>query len=158
DENRGLSLLLVSLRLYQACHSEQSEESAPSQPIADSSRLKAVRNDKTDSDAKCAKVYMLPAAGGTLRQHLANPPDLRPHATQLLFDVLVTAVDVIHAVDDALAVGNEGRKHQRSRGAQVGSEHCGRAQRSLAANHRAAAFDLDVRAHAHQFLRVHETI
>ena len=38
------------------------------------------------------------------------------------------------------------------------SQDGGGAQRSLAADDGAAAFDLDVRAHADQFLRVHEAV
>ena len=45
-----------------------------------------------------------------------------------------------------------------ARGAQVGGQHGGGAERSFAADHGAAAFDFDVGAHAHQFLRVHEAV
>ena len=81
-----------------------------------------------------------------------------PTPLQFFFDILVAAVDVIHAVDDRLAFRHQRRQHQRSRSPQIGSQHRRRAQWRWAAHHRAPSFDLDVRAHAHHFQRVHEPV
>jgi hypothetical protein len=42
-----------------------------------------------------------------LRQDFADPPHLRADAFQLLFDVFVAAINVVDAVDDRLAVGDQ---------------------------------------------------
>src|SRR5207249_7155860 len=44
----------------------------------------------------------------TLRQDLANAPDLGAYAAQLFLNVLVAAIDVIDAVDNRFAVCNQG--------------------------------------------------
>ena len=81
-----------------------------------------------------------------------------PTARQFFFDVFVAAVDVVDAVDDGLAVGDEGGEDERGGGAQVAGEDGGGAERSFAADDGAAAFDFDVCAHADQFLGVHEAV
>ena len=50
--------------------------------------------------------------GGLFGKHFSDTADLGTHALQLLFDVLVAAVDVVDAVDDRLAVRNQGSEHQ----------------------------------------------
>src|SRR5690606_896149 len=55
--------------------------------------------------------------GPGLARHAAN---LGTQQLELLFDALVAAVDVVDAVDQRIAVGNQRRQHQAGRGAQVG--------------------------------------
>src|SRR5581483_3617289 len=95
---------------------------------------------------------------GLLGENLSNSSDLRTHAAQLLLDMLVATVNVVDAVHNGLAVGNQRSQHQRSRRPQVGSQHRRRAQGSLPFHDGAVAFDLDIGSHAHQFLRVHEAV
>src|SRR6266852_6026234 len=83
-------------------------------------------------------------------EDIAYTPDFGAHGFQLFFDVLVAAVQVIDAVDDGLAIGDERCEHERGGGAQVGSEDGGSTERSYAADDGAAAFDLDVGPHADQ--------
>lgn len=50
---------------------------------------------------------------------IANTADFGADGFQFFFDVLVTAIEVVDAVDDGLSVGDEGGEHKRSGGAQV---------------------------------------
>src|ERR1019366_9518752 len=95
---------------------------------------------------------------GSFGEDVAHAADFGAHSFQFFFDVLVAAVQVIDAVDDGLAVRDQGGEHERGGGAQVRGEDGGGAERSSAADDGAAAFDLDVRAHADQFLRVHKAV
>jgi len=54
---------------------------------------------------------------------LAKAPDLRSGARQFPLDALVAPVDVIDAVDDCFALGDQRGQHQRSAGAQVRGQH-----------------------------------
>ena len=96
--------------------------------------------------------------GCLLGEDFADAADLGSYCAQLFFDVFVATVDVIDAIDDGFSVGDQCGEDKRGRGAQVGGEYGGGAQRSLAANYRAASFNFYVRTHAHQFLSVHETV
>src|SRR3546814_6223939 len=58
-----------------------------------------------------------------------DAPDLRAQPRQLALDVLVAAVEVVDAVDDGLALGDQAGEDQRGRGAQVGRHHRGAAER-----------------------------
>ena len=49
-----------------------------------------------------------------IRKNVAHAANLRADAAQLLFDVLVTAVNVIHTVEDGFAIRNQRCQHQRS--------------------------------------------
>src|SRR5271155_1799734 len=95
---------------------------------------------------------------GSLGEDVADATYFGAHGFQFFFDVLVASIQVIDAVDDGLAVGDQGGKHQRGGGAQVRGEYGRGAKRSSAAYDGAAAFDLDIGAHAHKFLRVHEAV
>lgn len=46
------------------------------------------------------------------RQKFSNAPDLAVGGTKLFFNALVTPVDMIDAVDDSLAFGNQRGDHQ----------------------------------------------
>ena len=91
-------------------------------------------------------------------KELTDAADFRSYPAQLFFDTFVAAIDVIDAINDGLAIGNKSSEYQRSRGTQIAGEYGGSGKRGLAANNRAASFDLDVRSHAHEFLRMHEAI
>ena len=47
-------------------------------------------------------------------QQFADPANLRADAFEFLFNLLVAAVDVVDAVDNRLAIGNQRGQHQRS--------------------------------------------
>lgn len=53
----------------------------------------------------------------------ADTFDVRAHTAQLFDDALVATVDVINAVDDGLAAGDQAGKDQASARAQIGSLH-----------------------------------
>src|SRR5271163_354027 len=97
-------------------------------------------------------------SGGPLWDERANATDLCSYRAQLLFDSLVTAVDVVHAIDDGFTIGDQRRNNQRGRGPQIAGQYGGAAERSLAVNHSAAPIDLDIRSHAVEFLSMHIAI
>src|SRR5260370_2207198 len=90
--------------------------------------------------------------------HLADAPDLRANATNFFFSTLIAAINVVDAIENGFAIGDKSGNHQRSGGPQIGALDGGAAEWGLAAHDGAAAFDLDVRAHADEFLRVHEAV
>ena len=47
-----------------------------------------------------------------LRPEPMNPRNIRPHIRELALHVLVTAIEVIHAPHDRLAVRDQSRNHQ----------------------------------------------
>ena len=47
-----------------------------------------------------------------LRKNIPHTPDFRAHAFQFLFNILVAAIDVIHPVNDRLAIRHQRGKHQ----------------------------------------------
>ena len=59
--------------------------------------------------AACPEVNLL------LAEDVAHAADLGAYAAELFFDVLVAAVDVVDAVEDGLAVGDEGGEDERRR-------------------------------------------
>src|SRR6516165_12688105 len=56
-----------------------------------------------------------------------NAPDLGSELRELLLDGLVTAIDVVDALDLGAALGDEAGEYQARRGAQIGGHHrrCG---------------------------------
>ena len=66
--------------------------------------------------------------GGLFRfaEHVADAANLCADAAKFFFDALIAAIDVIHAVDDCFALGDQSCQHQRRRGAQIGCHHSGR--------------------------------
>src|SRR5690348_7113200 len=76
------------------------------------------------------------------------PADLRADRTQALFDGLVAAVDMVHAADLCLAVGDEAGQDQAGAGAQVGGHDGGAAVARGALNNGGVAVDVDVGAEA----------
>src|SRR5690606_37132165 len=84
--------------------------------------------------------------------------DFRAERLQFFFDALVTTVDVVDAIDQGVAFGDQRRDHQAGRSPQVG-RHDWRALEFLGAgNDGGVAFNLDLRAHAVQFVHVHEAV
>ena len=61
---------------------------------------------------------------GFLGKHFADAADLGADSLQFFFNVFVTTIDVVDAVDDGLAVGDQRGQHERSRGAQIGRASC----------------------------------
>src|SRR3954451_19075526 len=92
------------------------------------------------------------------KQILAETLDPGAERAELCLERLVAAVEVIDAIDDRFAVGDQAGDHQSRRGAQVG-RHDGRALQALDAAHdRAIALDRDVGAKALQLERMHEAV
>ena len=72
--------------------------------------------------------------------------------------MLVAAVEMVDAVEDGFAVGDEGREDERGGGAKVRAhDGCG-LQGAFAADCGRASGDGDVRAHADEFLHMHEAV
>ena len=65
---------------------------------------------------------------------------------------------MVDAVKDGFAVGDQCGQDQRGGGAEVRAHDGGADERRFAADGGGAAVDLDVRAHADQFLNVHEAV
>src|ERR1700761_1217731 len=97
--------------------------------------------------------------GGCLvRKDVSKPADFSPHATQFFLDPLVSAIDVVDAVEDRLAFGDHGRKDERSGSAQVGAHYRRGRERRLAAYGCSTPIHLDVRPHAGELLDMHEAV
>src|SRR5450830_2178966 len=87
-----------------------------------------------------------------------NAADLGTEHLQLLFDALITTVDVVDAVDQRVAFSGQGRNHQAGRSPQVGGHDRCAFQAVGTGNDGGVAFDLDLGAHAMQLVHVHETV
>ena len=87
-----------------------------------------------------------------------NTTDLGAQRTEFFLDVLVAAIEMVDAVDDGVALGDQARQDQRSRGAQVGRHHRRAAELFDATDDGGVAIDLDVGAQAQQFVDVHEAV
>jgi hypothetical protein len=84
--------------------------------------------------------------------------DVRANSAQLLHDVLVSTVDVIHAIDQCLSACHQSRQHQTRAGTQIGSLHNGSRECGWAVYFRRMSFDRDVRTHAHHLTRVQKAV
>src|SRR5512142_2742989 len=91
-------------------------------------------------------------------QHFADALHLSADRAQLFFNALVAAVDVVDAIDDGFAVGDEGGEDERGGGAEIAGEDGGAAKGCFAADDGATSFDFNVRAHANEFEDVHEAV
>ena len=49
---------------------------------------------------------------GSFGEHVADAADFGAQRFEFLFDMLVAAIEVIDAVDDGLAIGDERGEHQ----------------------------------------------
>ena len=52
-----------------------------------------------------------------------HAPDDGAQRGQLLFDIVVAAIDMVDAVDQRVALGDQASEHQAGRGAQIGGHH-----------------------------------
>ena len=77
-----------------------------------------------------------------------DPLDATTQTPQLFFDVLVTAIDVVDAIDYGLAIGNEACQHQAGGGTQVSRHYLGTAQVQGIPADGGVALQLDVGSHA----------
>jgi hypothetical protein len=50
---------------------------------------------------------------GFLGKDFTDASDLCSDGAQLLFDVFIAAIDVVHAIDDGFAIGDQGSQYQR---------------------------------------------
>ena len=91
-------------------------------------------------------------------EDVAHAADLGADAAELLFEALVAAVHVVDAVEDGLAVGDEGGEDEGGGGAEVRAHDGGGLQLGAAADGGGAAGDGDVRAHADELADVHEAV
>src|SRR6267142_132518 len=77
--------------------------------------------------------------------------DVGAYALQLFYYAFVAAIDVVDAVDDGFAAGDQGGEDQAGAGAEVGGLHGGAGKLGGAADYGPAAIDGDVGAHADHF-------
>src|SRR5258708_21027479 len=70
---------------------------------------------------------------------------------KLFYDALVAAIDVVDAVDDGFAAGDQGGEDQAGAGAEVGGLHGGAGKLGGAADYGAAAVNGNVGTHADHF-------
>src|SRR5258705_9654960 len=93
-----------------------------------------------------------------LRARGVDAGDVGAYALQLFYYAFVAAIDVVDAVDDGFAVGDQGGEDQAGAGAEVGGLHGGAGELGGAADYGAAAVDGDVGAHADHFAGVEVAI
>src|SRR6267378_5547075 len=87
-----------------------------------------------------------------------EPFDLGAHGAEFFFDLFVTAIEMVNAIDDRNTVGNEGRNYKRRARAKVrGNDGCG-AEARFSGYDCARAINTDVCAHAQELAGVHEAI
>src|SRR6266702_2106357 len=73
-----------------------------------------------------ARLLVDEVGGATVfAEDVAHAADLGSYAAELVFEVLVAAVEVVDAVEDGLAVGDQGGEDERGGGAEVGAHDGG---------------------------------
>src|SRR5712692_7110406 len=77
--------------------------------------------------------------------------DISADGAKFFYDALVAAVDVVDAVDESFAAGDQAGEDQAGAGAEVRGLHGGAGKLRRAADYGAAAVDGNVGAHAHHF-------
>src|SRR6267142_1981104 len=77
--------------------------------------------------------------------------DVGAYALQLFYYAFVAAIDVVNAVDDGFAVGDQGGEDQAGAGSEVGGLHGGAGKLGGAADYGAAAVNGNVGTHADHF-------
>src|SRR5258705_11260478 len=80
----------------------------------------------------------------------------RPELGEARLDPLVPAVEMIDAIDEGFAVGDQPRDHQARRGAQIRGHHGGAGEPLDSVHQRRVALDLDLGPEAAKLLHVHE--
>src|SRR5450755_4805664 len=89
---------------------------------------------------------------------LGDAMDARAERGELFLDPLVTAIEVIDAIDHRLAFRDQAGDDQAGGCAQIGRHDRGAGERTHALDDRRIAFDLDVRAEPLKFLHVHHAV
>src|SRR6266508_721889 len=87
-----------------------------------------------------------------------NAPDRSPEPVEFLLHLLVTAVQMVDAFDDRLAMRCQGRERQSRRGSQVACHHAGPHQADGPLDDRGSPVEADPRSHTLEFRHVVETI
>ena len=85
----------------------------------ESSGLSIALASKHGETAIWQKLGNLAAGAVSFGQHLANTADLRAYAFEFSFNVFVTAVNVVNAVNNGFAIRHQGGKDQRRGSTQV---------------------------------------
>ena len=88
--------------------------------------------------------------------HPVDPSDIRAALHQLAIQQLVSAIEMVDAVDGGFSVGNERGKDETDRGAQIGRHHLRAMQTVDAAHQRRRALQRDVGAKPPKLGNVHE--
>src|SRR5437868_8820820 len=151
---------------------EVSGSSAGAMPAAASSGK--VSSKMRPLDSAIVSMAMSASQMGILtasRRHFARLPrhagrgarsgeamDARAERGELFLDPLVTAIEVIDAIDHRLAFRDQASDDQASGRAQIGRHDRGAGERAHALHDRRIAFDLDIRAETLQFLHVHHAV
>src|SRR5580700_9908292 len=91
-------------------------------------------------------------------KYITHAANLGADGRELFFKALVAAVHVVDAVDDGLAFSHQGGEHERCRGAKIGAHDGGGGETRRTAHGGDVSLDLDVGAHANQFLHMHESV
>jgi len=73
--------------------------------------------------AEIAPTRTLDAQCPPFGENIAYAPNLGTNAFQLLFDIFVTAIDVVYAVNDGFAIGHQRGQHERRRRPQIGGQY-----------------------------------
>src|SRR5690606_30162284 len=87
-----------------------------------------------------------------------NAADAGTQHLQLFLDAFVTAINVVDAVDQGIAIGPEAGDHQAGGGPQVGRHDRSTLEPVNPGNDGGVALDLDLGTHAAHFLHVHEAV
>ena len=82
-----------------------------------------VSTDVCLGDARFCIVDEREKTGAVIHSSLFYPADVGPDRGKFGFDLLVTAIDMIHAIDDGFAFCNECRQNQGGAGAEIGRNY-----------------------------------
>src|SRR6202140_2683811 len=89
---------------------------------------------------------------------LGQAMNARAERGELFLDPLVTAIEVVDAIDDRLSFRDQSGDDEARGCAQIGRHDRGAGERAHALDDRRIAFDLDVGAETLQFLHVHNAV
>src|SRR5208283_3387192 len=97
-------------------------------------------------------------APASISAAFADPSSLRAQRRQLLLDALVTAIEMVDAVDRRRPFGYEPGDYQAGGRAQIGGHDVGSGEPRDAFDDCSAALDLNLRTEPLQFLHVHHAV
>ena len=86
------------------------------------------------------------------------PADAGSHGVELVFDVLITAIEVVDALDGRGPLGGEPGEHERGAGAEIRGHDRSPGKALDAAYDGCMPGKADIRAHADELLHVHEPV